>query len=534
MSFIDVLQYINLGIIFTIAFPIFVASLQLFYKHQHKEWIRKRHKSVLIVTICIVFLNLFVLIPLLVFARLHYGLDPLHLPFVYSRCIITIMVASFQSLLLLYMMRVWILYFDSGYSQALSSKTWSALINPQIFATNWFIANKHIYGNTNNIFIAAFVANCILIIVELSLYITFPMFFVRFIVISFFLIAMSLCYQMWKSFPMFQDAFGIQYELLYFMKRFGVLMIFIIISQILSWKVDLRFIVISNFCYVLALVVLAWSVIGIPSYYNEIYLKKKKPLDLVVPMDSSGCNIECELWEDIILNIHGFNAFMEFLQTEFMTQYLLFVTEYAQLIKVMATHDIFMQMCKQNTFYFRLAVSEQLPLSTIVEKFEAQLNIANDQDAIMMDCFLQTANQLHSKYILATAPLVLNIDGKLQETLNALFIANNVKQYTNNEVMETLQCLQDVFGDIRVILDKAYRRFRRSDMAHVFVAFLSRKQGSVCCSSSSASSSLQSSAHKPTTDDSDMGRPSLSLHREPVILIIEEDPDESMQSDNVM
>eukprot|EP01083_Nonionella_stella_P090007 251448_1 len=290
---------------------------------------------------------------------------------------------------------------------------------------------------------------------------------------------MSLCYQMWKSFPMFQDAFGIQYELLYFMKRFGVLMIFIIISQILSWKVDVRFIVISNFCYVLALVVLAWSVIGIPSYYNEIFLKKKKPLDLVVPMDSSGCNIECELWEDIILNIHGFNAFMEFLQTEFMTQYLLFVTEYAQLIKVMSNQQVFIDLCDNTSLHFRLFVSNQLPLSTIIDQFDKESAAASNQKQIIIDCFVQTVNKLYLKYIISTAPLVLelDIDDELKKRFHAWFITpKNVQSEKDmdHRCIDILECFQYLLSHNELILNDSYNQFRRSDIAHALVTFFSR------------------------------------------------------------
>eukprot|EP01083_Nonionella_stella_P279819 951772_1 len=487
MSILSICQYINLAIIFSISFPIFIYSLQLLYQHRHKEWIRKRHKSVSIATMVLLFSHLFVLLPIRIYARFYYGFDERQWPLKYSH-LDTVTIFTQQSLLVVYAMRVWLLYFDSHYSQALSSKEWSALINPKIFETNWFIANKHIYGNTKNISLPTFVITAILTTIVVSLHVLlYPSRISVFIRTFAGLLTLCFSYRIWKSFPVSEDAYGIQYELRYVVKRIAVLLVFFIISNILS-TFDIRFIAIANLCIIIGYAVVGWSVVGIPTFYNEIS-NQNKTSKAVIHIELHGREIECISWRSIIRNTDGFNAFMEFLQTQFMTQNLLFITEYAQLIKVMSNQQIFIDLCDNTSLHFRLFVSNQLPLSTIIDQFDKESAAASNQKQIIIDCFVQTVNKLYLKYIVSTAPLVLDICDELKGRLDAWFIGQDDAQAekdTDVRCIDVLECFQDLLTDNEIILNESYNQFRRSDIAHALVAFFAKNPRSSQCSVSSS------------------------------------------------
>eukprot|EP01084_Bolivina_argentea_P056199 102893_1 len=106
----------NFGIIYGIGLPVVIFSIWLLYI--------KRQRSITLLTLLCLSVNLFIALPILIVVRMDYSFSEENWPTCY-KFVIPMITLNYLMQEMLYTLRVFILYFHIGYTKAVSNKTWS-------------------------------------------------------------------------------------------------------------------------------------------------------------------------------------------------------------------------------------------------------------------------------------------------------------------------------------------------------------------------------------------------------------------------
>eukprot|EP01083_Nonionella_stella_P233878 823601_1 len=144
----DVVHYINLSIIFVIGLPIVIYSIWLLHLNWNEQFLLQRYRCISVLILILIATLLLFFASSFIFISLCYGLLEEEWPSSFYPSFIIAYAFTSQILFILYGIKVFILYFDCGYAQALSSKKWKILLNAKLFEDNWFVRNKHKYRSS--------------------------------------------------------------------------------------------------------------------------------------------------------------------------------------------------------------------------------------------------------------------------------------------------------------------------------------------------------------------------------------------------
>eukprot|EP01083_Nonionella_stella_P232807 820869_1 len=505
-----IIYYINLSIIFIIGFPIIVYSFWLLYLNWDTPLLLQRRRSLSVLILILVSVLLLFFEPLI---TSFYLLKDTTSAFRYYPIFRITYALSIQTLFVLYGLKVFILYFDCGYAKALSSKKWKILLNPKLFEDDWFVQNKHKYGESKYIVKVTSILLLLMYVIETTVHFCMenPHDFWYIATVVVIVITLFIDRQMWKSFPSSHDTYQIRNEFLFVLQQSGVALAIHLIPRIITVIIDESALGLS-FAHMSAIIVyiaVIFSIIIVPTYYNN----RTTALD-----EMSEYRTICANWHVLITSTDGFELFMDFLQTHFATQHLLFAVEYMQLIKAMLTHQVFIDKLKDNQCDFpRFALPASFPLSSVIATFDQKVNSSYFMDSTasqslqqiqlkMLSRFItryrgkrcafmayrkyqsgelhelwsinyliQIAEILFKKYIEFTAPLWIKIDSNVKRKFDEMFATKGRKkckdelsQLTANEIdifVDIMSCFQSVFVHVCTVLDDGFCKLLHSKQA---------------------------------------------------------------------
>eukprot|EP01083_Nonionella_stella_P268272 906806_1 len=514
------IQYCNYAAIILTGFPILLHSLRLLFRIWSAKWFERRHKHLSLFILLLLCINLFVLIPLLL-----HGFKASYWPVAYSTIISILLILSSQWLVLLYAIKVFMLYFDTKYFQALSANNCYIHTCHQIFTKHWFIINKSKYGSVRRVSVITFPCHVICVIIQFALYTKLgsTLVFGGFLLFMF-LVLLWIYYRCIISSEIrsLRDTFGIQRELRFVMIKTIISVIGFLTAFGVGSYVDKGVIPLAYSCIIMGHVILGWSVVGLPLVYNE----RHRTARALYVKDPSGERSKCKEWTEFISTVDGFTAFMNFLQTQYETQYLWFITEYIQLCNILSSHEIFIKEFEKHGFSFRnpnIQLPSRFDRFVIANQFQKRMSKSTStltkneldsqhfgiqgyrrynrqylnilahlmmlsEDSVAasmihnqfrksglhnlsaMHAFIDTVNSLYGKYIASNAPLYVKIDKRLKQHTDQWFKDREelTPQITDNIFIDIVECCQHIFEDINVLLAEAFVRFSSSKHATPF------------------------------------------------------------------
>eukprot|EP01084_Bolivina_argentea_P260232 439411_1 len=233
---------------------------------------------------------------------------------------------------------------------------------------------------------------------------------------------------------------------------------------------------------------MAWLTVPGPATYaihNKKIIKRKRRFKIVFT-NVMGEEQECTSWRDLITTTRGYEKFMYFLKTRWETQYLLFATEYIQLVNILCSNQIFIEKFEQfgvnytNYLPVDQILTIDIPLSTVNEAFAnavasdllfheyrnqktKQMNLSSllkfvkkykskrhgfitfmmhqkyrsDEsrlDLFATNHFLKLTSQYYKKYIVYTGPLWIKINKDLKSQLDGMFKRTRKSNIEHNRV----------------------------------------------------------------------------------------------------
>jgi len=256
-------------------------------------------------------------------------------------------------------------------------------------------------------------------------------------------------HRMWRSFPLVHDAFHIQ-DTIWFTLRF-MLVSAMLIFPVLCVRMLYAPLFYTSMCiYTYALCIFMYCLLIYPQKLNRFGQR--------LPTESLQLYVRGS-WRQLVNadDALGFEAFMEFLQTEFATESLLFVVEYIQFTHLLSEskdlREIFERVVVDEDW--NLSLPSNLPMSAIMMAF---------REKVCRTTFMIAVRSLFSRYVEIGAPLEVNIEFKLKRTMQVLLESQN----EDDRVSELLRALHAAVRQVSAMMDGSFLRFNHSSIGELY------------------------------------------------------------------
>eukprot|EP01083_Nonionella_stella_P013611 38284_1 len=454
-NYVMLVIYIVMLSTFTLPMAIF-AGHQL-HKHWNAEFIVKRRRKLILSLYILWCFHSFVEFPTLTI-RIDTQSFFEFLPFVImddifllTRCL---SIAIFS-------MRLYLMYYDHEYTRTLGGDGWRILIDPSLEKTNWFLANRrHRYGNTT--FLLKWLMFILSIYTGIYLIIAYSIPHAKFLVVvsmqTFWsLVAIGMAVYYWKQYPKSVDSWCIRHEIALICKIYffalGVMMLIIICYSFIGMD---KYLLLAIVCIAVELVMggLFYSLVVYP-------VRQYTATDDVTMLEDTITQELQRDWKDIVNTKEGYEAFADFLQSEWSVENLLFVTEYMQLKSVLLRKEAYREIIEGE---YALEVLLHFPESTQISVIVKPLCEVIHNEHIERT-LVETLQKLYEKYVDTSATLEVNISARIRDSLTKIFDENNdTSSYSvNNAIEHILVPMETAVITIIELMSDSYGRFKRTD-----------------------------------------------------------------------
>eukprot|EP01084_Bolivina_argentea_P123713 219228_1 len=417
---------------------------------------------------------------------------------------------SWWSAFFLFAVKVFQLYYKQQYVIASQDIIWKKEINPNIANENWFIKNKHTYGNGNYCLKISFILFSISCLINTSVSYLFSegviLDFTQYVLASIpILFSLVMCYKSRNI----KDVYHIRNEIscqcvIIMLALFIYLCTFLYYkltsphSQITAMRMEWLFRnLVAQLCAIgLALISTIYPIYLVSEYDYNIQTDIKQQIDTTSDKNNNNLSNSrnafvyknknlCTI-KHIISNYDSYKAFMQYLTSEFALESLLYLTEL-----IMTKHQIYknkneipfqyitvrktqvapgaieIDLCSKprndaignNDIYCyfynkdgvikeKLNISSQIPISAIVKNNENNLETQ--------------MKMLYNKYIKSSAQHELNLSSKVRRTLYYIFEKNNT--YNKNNKYELFNIMDVAAMEILSLMSDPFRRFLKSEL----------------------------------------------------------------------
>ena len=391
----------------------------------------------------------------------QYGLD------IFMSIVNHITFISWAPTCSIYATKMYLLYYDHEYERILASEKWTIFIDPNMTKNNWFFINKNKYGNAVWIIKYLIIPSVILFaILRVSLSQTGVAYQEKFNFLYLLLLVWSIPHVIvgvwcWRKYPKFHDTFGIKKELIYFVLFALVLVFSVMISGALVSFVNGDLDMLMGIFISLCADVNAWILVIYPQKANQIkHTTSNNQND--IGQNNESKNVE---WREIIATMDGYEQFAAFLQKEFSTENILFVTEYVQLKHELIKVEKYKNMIEDELkLDYDLSLPSDIPQSIISKEFRNAINkcepeTSNGHTNTSTDVVvLNGLYGMYKKYIdSSTATMGVNISSYTRNNLTALFKNNSNKEFEINKIF----CgMETAVQEISYLMKDSTARFR--------------------------------------------------------------------------
>jgi len=362
-------------------------------------------------------------------------------------------------------MRMYLLHYDHEYQRILYKRKWNIMTDPTI-SENWYLKNRKSLGDPaflfKSILISVYIIAALVVLLVLGTYEYSPLQMTGgFGVIVF--ISFAICLYYWSSFPKMHDHLHIRDELLLFIviyyTMFACTAILISIGHYgYGGDVDAQ-----ETIFLIALILTQLFIIldiCVMILYPEWKVNQENSPEMMILNSQNDVKRGAITWETIIETNEGYEAFANFLMTEFSMENLLFVTEVVQLKNGIRTVDDLRLILDQRAS----ELSYNLNLPAAAPKC-IKLRGAN-KDKEMKEHekkrrYLESTVKLYLKYIdPEDAYLEVNLSSKIKKDLISEFKQLNL---TLEPFERVLPFLDEAAIDIGKLMRDSFGRFRATE-----------------------------------------------------------------------
>jgi len=262
-------------------------------------------------------------------------------------------------------------------------------------------------------------------------------------------IGVVLGYKMWRTFPSISDSLHIEDEIIYVVKRQGIIVVLYLAASICELTLSIP-LTPSNYVYLTGILIFQYGLVVYPYRINNA----KYPHKLSVSTSSK--------WTDIIADQLGLEALMDFMQSEFATENILFAIENIMLVKLLSSMP-----------YFSLLFADIVCKSILPEEFPFESEIVStfdpDDDALQsMDSLNKVTKLLFDKYICKDCLLEINISCQLKRQISVLFEATETPIVGEGDAVLVMKLYTTAFEEVGRMMDGSFIRFNSSAIGHAY------------------------------------------------------------------
>lgn len=420
--------------------------------------------------------------------------------------------AFFYGFCLLLMTRCWLWYFDRKYSEATATAYSFGTVHLQNLSKNWFVVHLHNFGSKMWIIKYLFIPSWLsLTVITMSIIaltdhsISHSIHLLFGFLLSAVLIIASLRIKQ-------KDSYGIRRELRCVFIHFQCFLLIQITMTILHSvnviEKGISVVTDALSTFYLCTVFVYCPIIGAKSFVNATrsnqdvigsinrwltsHSARNRSSDSTKSGSGSLRNPFTDPfgWQNCIQFAEIYKEYMEFLEQEFASESLLFLTEYVQLKNYLQRNVLFSTAFIEHniSFTIKLPESESLPLFRITAAFKSSfetalvnLNILCIDDMFTLEetfnsetipCFISAFQQIENEYLIASASRELNISSKQKKKLSTAY--RHVFQDTDTLSTESFMsgillifiALENIVkSDISGMLHDSFVRFRKKQCA---------------------------------------------------------------------
>ena len=380
----------------------------------------------------------------------------------------TTILSSFTSIALsggmgLNTVRIYLLYYDHEYERILASEKWVIFIDPSVVQNNWLLINRNKYGN--EIWIMKWIILPTTIVFVMLWGITAAIFahyddkhgesywtYQYILVILCMVTNLIISIKYWRKYPSFNDNLSIRKEIKYLLVYALFAVVSVIISTVLTIMVSPDLEMLAGIIMPTFLAFFCCISIIYPEKATKIYTR------LASVSQSDYKIIE---WSEVIKSMDGYEQFASFLEKEFSTENILFVTEYVQFKhEIIKIEKYRVMMEDELKLDYNLILPADIPKSIIAKEFEDKMNKedTNDQKEHTDEVVFNCVQQIYAKYIdSSTAKMEVNISSSTKYNLTKLLRDNK----DNMELDQVLTGMETAVKEISYLMNDSQSRFRK-------------------------------------------------------------------------
>eukprot|EP01084_Bolivina_argentea_P042719 78748_1 len=434
--------------------PICLYTLIQFYKLRRVDMIKNRRIKL------VYYMNILAIFGLLFqWAKLNRNVFGIYMNDILTQLIYIIDGIFIWSIMSLFCIKTWLLFYDKQYHEANADQIWKTQINKEY--KSWFELNKNKWGNFDYIIKIIVIPLLLCVCLESILEV---MFLLKFNINSMIILSIiwlpPSCILQCVYLKGFDDIFGIKKEILYQI----ILMIIILFIHIIPFLFQIRNVIyvndntlihrIDSLLAIILSSITLFSISFISTVY-PIYLHKNKQKELNIMNlqhnSSSSTNIKGWTWTDM-LNIlshkKGFQVFMKHLCHEFATENLLFVVELIQIKSDFFDNNSYindminiveekgelaptMSLRKRASFLPKTMSLHSIPIEAYIfsdnnnkkpwGKIRFPSSLPQTELVIKYATLFEQFNALYNKYVFTDSPLTINISYGTRKRLDLFF-----------------------------------------------------------------------------------------------------------------
>ena len=347
-------------------------------------------------------------------------------------------------------------------------------IDPSIIKNNWFLINKHKYGNSIWI-IKWLVLPCVVVFAAIW-GLLFGLFahayeehkknyftYIYILITTFGAIHVPWWIKWWRKYPAFNDNLGIRKEIKYILITTVIATLLMVISSILTIMVSPDLEMLMGIILTGVAAIFFYLTVIYPEKANTVAVNDKT--DASVSGNGNATRQRMIHWKEIIKSMDGYEQFASFLEKEFSTENILFVTEYVQLKKEIMKIERYKNMIEDELkLDYDLILPLDIPKSIIAKEFEEKVNgvgTGADTDHESDHMVFNGLYEIYGKYIDSlTARMEVNVSSSTRYNLTNLF-RDKGNRSDDIGLDKILMGMETAVKEISYLMNDSQSRFRK-------------------------------------------------------------------------
>jgi len=374
-------------------------------------------------------------------------------------------------------LRVYMLHYDHQFERVLSQEKWQIMIHPKIHE-NWYLQNRRKWGDPLEILMRILIPIYIVWILMVII-LTITGYWMVYAVLTSLspLGCFMICGYYWRSFPVFEDVLYIREEIRIFILT--TIVVFVIyLGGAIIYAVDYEHKVTYVMTNVLVMEFVLCFQMSLMILYPQYKLRRdpneRRLSEMMAGSESPSTSEDPKYrsWQGIIQTDDGYEQFAKFLEHEFSTENIMFITEYLGVKNRMKQNETLNTIITEKDISYNLKLPSAAPQCRTLHANLSELNLSNfsskpksEEDIALetktnQDIALQSLKRIYYRYIdPSKAVLQVNISYRTRRQLQAVFHVEDGEEIPFDRAMALLET---AIVEISKLMNDSYHRFRET------------------------------------------------------------------------